>query len=189
MSRQSDLTTFLGQMVRRPHKVVALAPSSERLSQEMAAALPRKRSGAVIELGAGTGKITQALLNAGVAPKDLHAFELNREFVASLRARFPDVHVHHAPAQDLGALGLRKVRAVVSGLPLLSFPPRLQMSILRASYRAMGPEGVFIQFTYGPRPPVCKRVRQALGLHWRVSDKVWGNLPPARVYAFRTFRD
>lgn len=181
----SALPLFLGQLIRRPHRVVALAPSSEALAREMAAALPEERTGPVIELGAGTGKITQALLDAGVAEQDLHAFELNGDFVDCLRDSFPGIHVHHAPAQSMGQLELNNVRAVVSGLPFLSFPKYLQLAILRASFRAMAPDGVFIQFTYGPNPPVAERVRNALGLTWTKSDKVWGNLPPARVYAFR----
>jgi phosphatidylethanolamine/phosphatidyl-N-methylethanolamine N-methyltransferase len=151
----------------------------------MAAALPVDRSGPVIELGAGTGKITQALLDAGVLAQDLHAYELNGEFVDCLQDRFPDIYIHHAPAQNMGDLDIPQVRAVVSGLPFLSFPKSLQLAILRASFRAMGPNGVFIQFTYGPNPPVAERVRKALDLRWTKSSKVWGNLPPARVYAFR----
>jgi phosphatidylethanolamine/phosphatidyl-N-methylethanolamine N-methyltransferase len=185
MSHSAGLSLFLGQLVRRPHRVVALAPSSQALACRMAAELPDDRTGPVIELGAGTGKITQALLEAGVAPEDLHAFELNPEFVDCLQTQFPQVHIHHAMAQDMGQLPLPQVRAVVSGLPLLSFPKSAQMAILRASFRAMGPMGVFIQFTYGPNPPVAERVRNALGLRWSKSEKIWGNLPPARVYAFR----
>lgn len=185
MSNLPALPLFLGQLIRQPHRVVALAPSSEALSRRMAAELPADRTGPVVELGAGTGKITQALLTAGVAPTDLHAFELNEDFVACLNASFPDIHVHHELAQNMGDLGLTDVRAVVSGLPFLSLPKSVQLAILRAAFRAMGPEGVFVQFTYGPNPPVAERVCKALQLKWTKSEKIWGNLPPARVYAFR----
>jgi phosphatidylethanolamine/phosphatidyl-N-methylethanolamine N-methyltransferase len=46
------------------------------------------------------------------------------------------------------------------------------------------PGGDFVQFTYGPKPPVTKIVRDELGLQWRHSDKIWWNIPPARVYRF-----
>jgi phosphatidylethanolamine/phosphatidyl-N-methylethanolamine N-methyltransferase len=46
------------------------------------------------------------------------------------------------------------------------------------------PGGTYVQFTYGPKPPVARPVREDLGLTWRVSHKIWRNLPPARVYRF-----
>lgn len=185
MGMQTGLPLFLGQLIRNPHRVVALAPSSEALADRMAQELPEDRTGPVIELGSGTGKITRALIKSGVAPKDIHAFELNRDFVALMQREFPQVNTHHAPAQDMRHLGIRNVRAVVSGLPFLSMPTSVQLEILRASFQAMGNHGVFIQFTYGPNPPVSERVRRVMGLTWEKSEKIWGNLPPARVYAFR----
>ncbi|WP_299933999.1 class I SAM-dependent methyltransferase [uncultured Pelagimonas sp.] len=185
MSLQSGLPLFLGQLIRSPQKISAIAPSSVALARRMAMELPQDRSGPVVELGAGTGKITQALLESGVTPKDLHAFELNEEFVDRLHTSFPDIHVHHNKAQDMGQLGLNNVRAVVSGLPFLSMPGSIQIAILRASFRAMGPDGVYIQFTYGPKSPVQERVAKALALTYTKSETIWANLPPARVYSFR----
>lgn len=181
----SDLPLFLGRMLRRPHQVVALAPSSTALARAMAAEVPEGTKGCVVELGAGTGKITKALLERGIAPEDLNAFELNPEFALYLHKRFPDVHVHNTPAQWMRAMDLGPLRAVVSGLPLLSMPNRVQSDILEASFDTLQPGGCFIQFTYGPTPPVSRALRERLGLSWTRSDRIWGNLPPARVYTFR----
>jgi len=185
MSLQSGLPLFLGQLIRSPHKISAIAPSSAALARRMAMELPLDRTGPVVELGAGTGKITRALLEAGVTPDDLHAFELNEEFVDNLRSGFPNIHVHHNKAQEMDQLGLNNVRAVVSGLPFLSMPGSIQHAILRASFKAMGPGGVYIQFTYGPKSPVQDRVSEELALTYTKSETIWGNLPPARVYSFR----
>ncbi|MEO0522913.1 MAG: methyltransferase type 12 [Pseudomonadota bacterium] len=179
-----DLPLFLGQLIRQPHKVVALAPSSEALARKMALAVP-PGDGPIIELGAGTGKITSALLESGIAESDLHAFELSDEFVDHLQDHFEGVNIHHAPAQHMGKLGLKGARAVVSGLPLLSMPNKIQFSILKATRAALAQNGVFVQFTYGHTPPVAERLRNTFGLTWTRSQIVWGNLPPARVYTFR----
>jgi phosphatidylethanolamine/phosphatidyl-N-methylethanolamine N-methyltransferase len=85
---QSDFALFMGQLARRPHQVVALAPSSRFLCAEMVAGLDPE-GGPVIELGAGTGNITAAILGRGIAPKDLHSIEMNPEFCDRLRTRFP----------------------------------------------------------------------------------------------------
>ncbi|MCR8549657.1 methyltransferase type 12 [Salipiger sp. P9] len=176
----SDLSLFVGQALRRPQSVSALVPASDRLAAAMAAQIP-EGPGPVVELGPGTGKITRRILGHGVAPEDLHLVEINDEFVSLLRQRFPELAVHHCGAQTLCDLGLPPLRAVVSGLPLLSFPAPLQARILRAAFRQLAPGAPFIQYTYGPSVPVSARLMQALKLTARRRNVVWGNLPPAQV--------
>lgn len=173
---------FLRQLLRRPDEIVALAPSSRALSREMAAMADL--SGPVIELGAGTGRITEALLAAGCPAAQLHLLEMNAEFVALLQERFPGVHVHHTGAQNIAGLGLGEVSAVVSGLPLLSMPKPVQRAIVGGAFELLRPGGRFVQFTYGPVPPVAGGLRDELDLCWDKSRRIWRNLPPAHVYSF-----
>lgn len=179
----SDFALFMGQLLRRPHQVVALAPSSRFLCAEMVAGIDPAK-GPVIELGAGTGNITQAILDRGVSPENLHSIEMNPEFCDRLRARFPGLNVHQMSAGDVGDLPVEGAQAVVSGLPLLSMPLQLQRDILTGTFRRVAPGGPYVQFTYGPQPPVARALREELGLDWRVSRKIWWNMPPARVYRF-----
>jgi len=174
---------FITQLLKKPHQVVALAPSSRALSAEMAATLD-PAGGPVIELGAGTGRITQAILNRGIAAESIHAIEMNPAFCAKLRADFPGLNVHQMSAGDVADLNVQGAQAVVSGLPLLSMPYDLQNAILTGTFKQVGATGSYIQFTYGPKPPVKPEIRAALGLTWTTSRKIWGNLPPARVYRF-----
>ena len=180
----SDLALFMRQMLRRPHEVVALAPSSAELARAMAADVG-PQTGRVVEFGAGTGKITRAILDRGVAPHDLTLFEMNPDFVDRLRATFPGVTVHCAGAQDVTQFCLPGVGAVISGLPLLSMSNPLQQAIVGGAFAVLRDGGPYVQFTYGPRPPVAEPVQHALGIHPTRGPKVWGNLPPARVYTFR----
>lgn len=180
---RSDFALFMGQLMRRPHQVVALAPSSRFLCAEMAAGIDPD-AGPVIELGAGTGNITRAILEQGVPPGVVHSIEMNPDFCERLRARFPGVNVHCMSAAEVGALPVDGAQAVVSGLPLLSMPSELQRAILGGTFDRVRPGGTYVQFTYGPKPPVARAVREELGLDWRVSRKIWWNLPPARVYRF-----
>lgn len=180
---KSDFALFMGQLLRRPHQVVALAPSSRFLCAEMAAGID-PAAGPVIELGAGTGNITKAILDRGVAPENLHSIEMNPEFCDRLRARFPGLNVYQVSAGDVGTLPVGSAQAVVSGLPLLSMPTQLQRDILTGTFQRLRPGGTYVQFTYGPKPPVTRSVREELDLDWRVSRKIWWNMPPARVYRF-----
>ena len=179
----SDLALFLRQLVRRPQQVVALSPSSAELARAMTRHLSAA-TGRVAELGAGTGTLTRAILARGVAPADLTLFELNPEFCAHLRAQFPGVTVLNQGAETLTTACAPGLGAVISGLPLLSMPDDLQTAILRGAFDRLRPDGRFVQFTYGPRPPIAESVRQTLGLSHDRGAKVWGNLPPARVYHF-----
>ena len=180
---QSDFALFMGQLARKPHQVVALAPSSRFLCAEMVAGLD-PAAGPVIELGAGTGNITRAILDQGIAPERLHSIEMNPDFCDKLSTDFPGLNVHRMSAGDVGDLDVTGAQAVVSGLPLLSMPYQLQNAILRGSFAQVGAAGSYIQFTYGPKPPVKAEIREAMGLTWTTSRKIWGNLPPARVYRF-----
>ncbi|WP_439137705.1 class I SAM-dependent methyltransferase [Roseicyclus sp.] len=178
-----DFALFMGQILRRPGQVVALAPSSRALCAEMTEGLDPAK-GPVIELGAGTGVITQAILDRGIAPAALHTIEMNPEFHAHLQARFPSVHHHKMSAGDVGDLDLSEVQAVISGLPLLSMPLALQRGILGGSFAQLAQDGRYVQFTYGPKPPVARALRDEMELEWRISAKIWRNIPPARVYRF-----
>jgi len=179
----SDLALFLKQLIRRPGQVVALSPSSAELARAMAAELG-PQTGRVAELGAGTGKLTRAILDQGIAPADLTLFEMNPDFCDHLRQSFPGVTVLAQGAETIGTAMPAGLGAVVSGLPLLSMPVPVQMAILQGAFSLLRPGGSFIQFTYGPRPPLSEQIRIDLGLTARRGAKVWGNLPPARVYRY-----
>ena len=178
-----DLAVFIGQVLRRPHQVVALAPSSQSLAAAMAAVVT-PATGRVAELGPGTGRITRALLPAASGPT-----------TSPVRAQ-PDLLHPAARAlsrrdgpQPLCRAGRRAVPAglgaVISGLPLLSMSEPVQRAIVAGAFAALRPDGVFVQFTYGPRPPIASAVRRALGLGWSRSAWIFDNLPPACVYTFR----
>jgi phosphatidylethanolamine/phosphatidyl-N-methylethanolamine N-methyltransferase len=180
---RQDLKLFLREMFRRPGEVVALAPSSTELAREMTRDIG-PQTGPVIELGGGTGAFTRAILARGVAPADLTVFELNREFVEHLRAAHPGVRVLAEGAETLARHCAPGIGATVSGLPLLSMPREVQRAIVGGAFDVMRPGGFFVQFTYGPRPPLAEAVRIELGLSVRRGRKIWGNLPPARVYTY-----
>lgn len=179
----SDFIAFSRQLLLHPMQTMALAPSSERLCAEMAAQCGAL-DGPVIELGGGTGKISRALLEAGLAPENLHTLEINPDFLALLKERLPDSNIHNMRAEHLTDTGLKNVAAVVSGLPLLSMPEEVQRAILKGAFEVLRPGGAFVQFTYGYKPPVREAIIRETGAHFTRSERIWGNLPPARVYRF-----
>lgn len=180
----SDLALFRRRLLKNPRQVSAIAPSSRTLARAMTLGLG-PHSGQVVEFGPGTGRFTEAILARGVPPRNLTLFELDEEFAAYLRQKFPGVTVHQAPAQEAARLVKGKAGVVISGLPLLSMPEAVREGIVAAGFEILAPRGRFVQFTYGPRPPLPPEQIAALGLTVDKGFKVWANLPPARVYRFR----
>lgn len=184
----TDFFRFAKQIVKRPMQTMALAPSSSKLCARMAEQV-RLGQGPVIELGGGTGNITKALLAHGVPADQLHVIELNPEFYELLRERHPDVNVHLTGAQNVAEIGVPEASFVVSGLPLLGFPEQLQRDIATGVFQVLRPGGQFVQFTYGPKPPLRKVIRNELGLTHSSAGRVYWNLPPATVYRFSRVAD
>lgn len=180
----SDIGLFMKQLFLRPTQVVAIAPSSDDLARAMTAHLSPD-TGRVLEFGAGTGKLTRAILDRGIPPQDLTVFEMNPEFCDLLRQRFPGVTVHCAGAGSAAGTMECDVGAVISGLPLLSIPTTAQMAIVGGAFRVLRNGGVFTQFTYSSRLPVDLGVAAELGIEGERGAKVWANLPPARVWHYR----
>lgn len=180
----ADLFRFFWSWTSDPLRVAAIAPSGESLARVMTREIGPS-DGPVLELGAGTGAFTRALLAQGVRETDLTLVEYGSDFMRMLQLRFPQARVLWMDASQLGQYKLfpeANVGAVVSGLPLLSMSPRKVMSILNGAFGYLKPTGAFYQFTYGPRCPVPRPILDRLGLKaTRVGGTV-RNLPPAAVY-------
>lgn len=181
---EAHVGLFLRQLLRRPGRIVALSPSSRHLARMMVREIGPD-TGSVIELGAGTGIFTEALIGRGIAEDRLAIFEIDEAFADLLACAYPRAKVLRRSAGECGTAPVSDVGAVVSGLPLLSMPLDLQRAILGGAFAKLRPGGIFVQFTYGYRAPVAEAVREELGLVWTRSPRVWRNLPPARVYTFR----
>jgi len=175
-----DWTRFLLRVLRNPRNVGAVAPSSRALARAMAVQIP---SGPVLELGPGTGVITEAILERGIAPRDLTLVEYDPDFVVLLRARFPGVTVIRGDAFDLAkTLGrTAPFGAIVSGLPLLNFPREARARLLEEIFARLKSDAPFVQFSYGVKPPVPAPE----GASVTRAAFIPFNIPPARVWVYR----
>ena len=184
-----DELRFLRQWLRHPGRIGSVVPSGAALTSALAAAVPHDANGWVVELGAGTGSVTRALLAAGIAPQRLVALDSNAAFADLLRERFPDIAVIAGDACDLGAelraAGIGPVTAVVSSLPLLSLGARTRRAILSQIADVLAPDGVLVQYTYGPVPPAPRSLAAELGLAGTRATWVLANMPPAAVWRYR----
>lgn len=179
---KGEWRAFLARMLRHPRIVGAVAPSSEALARAMLrAAMPLQ--GALLELGAGTGVFSRALLRAGLAPEALCVVERLPEFAQALSARLPGVQVLALDAAELQPAQFAQAPVtVVSGLPLRAMRESQVEAILRAVLAVCSEDVRIVQFSYGLRCPVPAAIRQRLGLHAQRVRWVAANLPPAFVW-------
>lgn len=181
-----DQVRFLKSWIEHPLKTGAVAPSSKELAAAMAEVIDPNLPGLVIELGPGTGVVTEAIVARGVAPERIVAIEYNKDFIPVLEARCPGVRFLHGDAYEVGALvsALTRERcaAVVSSLPLFTEPPTKRQRMVEACFDLMHPGAPFIQFSYALVSPVPKKIR---GMNVHISDWILKNVPPARVWTYR----
>jgi phosphatidylethanolamine/phosphatidyl-N-methylethanolamine N-methyltransferase len=184
--RLDDEVRFLRSWIEKPLHMGAVMPSGRVLARTMAQYVDVESDAPVVELGPGTGAITNALIARGVDQKRLVLVEYNPGFCALLRDRYPQAQVIQGDAYRLRD-SLREVlsspaSAVVSGLPLVTKPMQTRLRLIRDAFLALAPGAPFVQFTYSVAPPIP---RSLPGVSTEASERVWINLPPARVWVYR----
>jgi phosphatidylethanolamine/phosphatidyl-N-methylethanolamine N-methyltransferase len=184
--RLDDEVRFLRSWIEKPLHVGAVMPSGRPLARTMAQYVDRNSNGPVIELGPGTGAITSALVDHGIDQKRLVLVEYNPSFCALLRDRYPQAKVVQGDAYRLrdtlwNVLGA-PATAIVSSLPLVTKPMLTRLRLVRDAFATLAPGAPFVQYTYSVVPPIPKSLP---GISTEASERIWMNLPPARVWVYR----
>src|SRR5712671_1202311 len=172
---------------------LSLAKRTLRLDDEvrfirswMAKCVDPDIAGPVIELGPGTGAVTAALVEQGIEPSRLVLVEFNPTFCRLLRTRYPEATVVQGDAYGikrlLASLLRQPAAAVVSGLPLFTKPLKFRLRLLADALTLLAPDAPFVQFTYALVPPIP---RSYSGARAQASERIWLNIPPARVWVYR----
>jgi phosphatidylethanolamine/phosphatidyl-N-methylethanolamine N-methyltransferase len=184
--RLDDEVRFIRSWIERPLSIGAVTPSGKMLARTMASYVDPNSTGPVVELGPGTGPVTEALVEAGVDPSRLVLVEFDPTFCRILRARYPEATLVQGDAYGmrrlLETLLLQPAAAMVSGLPLITKPLRMRLRLLRDAFDLMLPGAPFVQFTYSVASPLPKRMG---GFSAEASERIWMNIPPARVWVYR----
>lgn len=183
----ADTTVFIQEWLANPQGVGAVAPSSRQLAVAMAQWLPENPDSYVLELGPGTGVVTESLLARGLRQDRLVAIEQNSKMAHLLREKFPQAQIITGDAWKMDDLlrrrrePIEKVGAVISSLPLLNFPPEDAERLGDKIRSILEPDGKWVQFTYRIHK---KHPRGTSSFQLHSTKIVWFNLPPARVSAF-----
>lgn len=181
---------FIREWLRSPRSIGMVCPSGTALARSMASCVPLPEAGGadgsyelVVELGAGTGTVTQELLRRGVHPHRLLVLERAEGMVDLLRLRFPGLRIVHGDASELSRYlpDNARVVCIVSSLPLVSLPDGVRRSVIAQMRQALG-GGLLVQYTYSWARGF---ILMNEGFRCVRSRRVWLNLPPARVMCLR----
>ena len=190
----NDSALFLGQFLRAPASIGAIAPSSQRLAAAVCAPVPERGEPTVVELGPGTGPFTLEIQRRLGGVAITWRWSSTSRWRRSWQRASPRSTWCTGTPPELTELlaerGLRQADVVVSGLPWAAFPRELQRGLLGAVTSAMNPSGAFTTFSYMHAIPLARARRFRALLADRFEEvvagrTVWRNAPPAFVFHAR----
>jgi phosphatidylethanolamine/phosphatidyl-N-methylethanolamine N-methyltransferase len=187
-----DPLAFLRGWLRSPLSVggpfASTVWTAERIAEATLEAARGER-GPVVELGAGTGPVTEALLRLGCPPERLVVIERDAEMCALLEERFPGLQVLRGDAlrlrDTLFAERIRSACVVLSGLPMRVVPVAGASRFFREAFALLPDDGAVIQYTYGLRAPLNPAVAASLNLQASFVGREWRNLPPMGIWRYQ----
>ncbi|MGH3899668.1 MAG: class I SAM-dependent methyltransferase [Pseudonocardiaceae bacterium] len=190
--------TFLAAAMRSPRDVGTLLPSGPELARRLAAVVPRVgppgRSAIVVEVGAGAGAVTVAIVEQVDQDAVVIAVEKDPELAERLRLRELGVRVVTADAATLPAIlaahGVDRADVIISVLPWTLFGLQQQREFLTTFAGALQTDGVFTAAAYslGYWTPAARRFRRELEQAFGEvlpTRTMWRHLPPAMTYVCR----
>ncbi len=182
-ARLSDVGLFFSKFMAKGRTISSAVPSSRALVSGVLDHVDFSRPGTIVELGAGTGPVTEQIVEQLRPHHRFVAVENDPDFCEVLRRRFPETTLLQTDAsriaEPLAKLGIHKVDYVLSGLPTPSLPARAQVRLWRWLHEALTPGGLFIQITVVPMIYRGFYERFFRDVNYRM---VWLNVPPGGVY-------
>jgi phosphatidylethanolamine/phosphatidyl-N-methylethanolamine N-methyltransferase len=208
--RLAESALFFREYLRNFHSTGAVLPSGRFLATALSRYVihgPHASAGRrILEVGPGTGAVTQRIVAEMRAGDSLDLVELNATFVEQLQRRFETdpafrnvadrARVLHCPIEELPHDQTYDV--IVSGLPLNNFSAAVVDQILASLMKLLAPGGMLSFFEYiavrRARALVSRRsererlhgvaraMHAVLDPHEIRRDAVWLNVPPAWVH-------
>ncbi len=191
-----SLRTFAAEAMADFYTVAAVSPSSVHLASAMVGPLPLSSAHVAVELGAGTGVMTRALLEELPRRATLLAFEINPRFFNYLKKTFCDprlILINESVEnieEELRKRGYDHAEAVLSSLGLGFMSERKRRRIFEGLMPFVRPHTVLTQYQYIHGLQFSNGRLRRLSLRPLLSDYfgsvesriIWRNIPPAYVY-------
>ena len=172
--------------IKHPLEIGAIFPTSKITSKLMASELEINKDLLVVELGPGTGRITQAILNKNVKAKDLILVEINDQFSNALKIKYPQVEIYSEDAvtflTKFQKRYKRKIDIIISAIPLVSLDKNNNDLLCDLAMKNLSAKGKFIQITYFIKCSFSENIIKKLQKKKNLVGFSLINIPPAFVW-------
>jgi len=179
---------FVRKLFRHGTQIAALLPSGRFLCRRCIKYIDFDRVHTIVELGAGTGPVTEQIVQRMRPHSRFLVVELDPDFCQVLRDRFrqPNVEILQTGFEDLPALlearGIDRVDYMISGLPTPTLSHEQLDRLLEIIRKHLAPDGAFHQLTHAPL--VWKKFYRNIFASVRFEFEAM-NAPPGGVYFCR----
>lgn len=185
LETKQEEVLFFRRWLANPLAVGALLPSSRFLAKVVARNILQGPDDVVVELGAGTGSVTDVLLKSGLPKDRLFVVEIDADLCTYLRKHYPQAQIIHGDASRLRDIlpskWHGKVSTVISGIPMITLPEDVQGRLIRSWLGELRPGGRLLQYTYSLISPIPQK---KFGLKCRRAGMTFLNVPPASVFKY-----
>src|SRR5438477_12462228 len=93
--QRQETSLFFRRWIKSPTQLGTLAPISISLARRSAAMMDNPKDKVVVEIGAGTGRLSRQIIKAGVQPQNFYAVELDLDLCQFLSRTLPDSRCIH----------------------------------------------------------------------------------------------
>lgn len=177
---EGGTSLFIQKFIQSPMQIGSLFPSSVALAKKMTSPLSWENISEAAELGAGTGVITNEIIQSMQPGTKLHVFEKDEEMRRKLHIQLPEIMVYEDAREILRSINKSEgsLDAVFSGLPFANFHKNIRLEIVEEVYRSLRPGGVLVAFQY------TTQMKKTFQRYFKAVDIsfVPKNFPPAFVY-------
>lgn len=182
---------FLLEYLKAPAKIGAVCSTAPRAAAAIIDYANIRHSNVIVEVGAGTGPITEQIVEKLPQNALFVAVELNQDFAGMLHERFPGVKVHCDSVENVERILAQyhnaKADSVISSLPWSVFPADFQDRVLKAIHSSLGEGGTFSAFVYfysAALPGGARFLRKLRSTFSSVerSKIIWNSFPPGVVW-------
>lgn len=181
-----DRIAFFREFLKHPQQVASIVPSSRFLERRVVEVAGVRSAGTVVELGAGTGGMTRAILATMPREARLLSVEINPRFQTSLE-RIGDSRLvaHIGSAGDLDEVisshSLAEPEVVISGIPFSKIGRASASRILETISTVLAPGGRFVAYQLHRRvESLCRPLLGPAQVELELR-----NIPPLRIYRWQ----
>ena len=187
-----DYRIWIRNYLKHPIQLGSLLPSSAKVGDLIVDHIRPNNEGPILELGAGTGRVTNAILRKGIKQSNLVLVEKSPDFCRLLNNLFPEATVLCADAMEIDRLssdlGIEGYKEIVSAIPLRMISSQVREAIFLKSLNLLKHKGSFSQVTFLPRCPIPDTVIQSASVRLIYNGMSFRNLPPAFVWRVEKIR-